>query len=364
MKAVDAFSPDYATARRRFRERADQTGFSLTEHAVDQVGPTGEPLFIDVAWKGDPRPRFAAVVSSGTHGIEGYFGSAVQLSLLDGPWGAAEVAEGCALVLVHAINPYGFAWNRRVNEDNVDLNRNFLLAGQAFEGATDGYRRLDGLLNPPSAPAGFDAFLARAALQVMRHGLGALKAAVAVGQYDYPEGLFYGGDGPARSQRLLAELVPRWFGGTERVIHLDMHTGMGARGTCTLAVEENDAGDRVRWLAARFGRDAVSGLSEDGVLYPIRGAFGPWLQEQVPACDYRCMLAEFGTQPVLRVLQALRTENRAHHHGTRGDPSSERATRGLLAAFAPASEAWRRSVVDHAVKLAETARGAMADPAQ
>ena len=31
-----------------------------------------------------------------------------------------------ALVLVHANNPHGFAHQRRVNEDNIDLNRNFI----------------------------------------------------------------------------------------------------------------------------------------------------------------------------------------------------------------------------------------------
>jgi hypothetical protein len=28
-------------------------------------------------------------------------------------------------MLIHALNPFGFAWLRRVNEANVDLNRNF-----------------------------------------------------------------------------------------------------------------------------------------------------------------------------------------------------------------------------------------------
>ena len=33
---------------------------------------------------------------------------------------------GLRQVFVHALNPYGFAWDRRVTEDNVDLNRNFV----------------------------------------------------------------------------------------------------------------------------------------------------------------------------------------------------------------------------------------------
>ena len=56
-------------------------------------------------------------------------------------------------VLLHALNPYGFAWLRRVNEHNVDLNRNFLLPGEAYRGSPAGYAALDPLLNPKSPPA-------------------------------------------------------------------------------------------------------------------------------------------------------------------------------------------------------------------
>ena len=58
-------------------------------------------------------------------------------------------------VLLHALNPFGFAWRRRVNEDNVDLNRNFLLDDEGYVGCPDGYAHLDPLL----LPAG-EAFLA------------------------------------------------------------------------------------------------------------------------------------------------------------------------------------------------------------
>ena len=37
----------------------------------------------------------------------------------------AEQQRDVALVFIHAVNPYGFSQLRRVNEDNVDLNRNF-----------------------------------------------------------------------------------------------------------------------------------------------------------------------------------------------------------------------------------------------
>jgi predicted deacylase len=53
------------------------------------------------------------------------------------------------MILIHALNPYGFAWLRRVNEDNVDLNRNFrnfsepLASSAAYEAIHDALVPLD-----------------------------------------------------------------------------------------------------------------------------------------------------------------------------------------------------------------------------
>jgi hypothetical protein len=355
-----AFSPDYATARARFRAAAEAKGWVLQALPIAAEGPRGIELTIDVARLGPENPRRVVVVSSGTHGVEGYFGSAVQLALLEGAWADVDLPDDTGLLLVHAVNPYGFAWNRRVNEDNVDLNRNFLLAAEGFEGVDPGYVRLEGLLNPQTPPGGFEAFLPRAVLSIVRYGFASLKAAIAVGQYEFARGLFYGGDGPSASQRALAEALPAWFGACERVVHLDLHTGMGERGTFALAVAEDEDTDRVRWLSERF--EQVQALSEDGVLYPIRGVFGAWLQEQLPGVEYLTMLAEFGTVPPLKVLAALRAENRATHWGHAKDPTTAAAKAGMLEAFAPSDPTWRAAVVGSAVAIAEQARATLSEP--
>ena len=41
------------------------------------------------------------------------------------------IPAGVRVVLVYAINPHGFAWLRRVTEDNVDLNRNWNRNGRS-----------------------------------------------------------------------------------------------------------------------------------------------------------------------------------------------------------------------------------------
>jgi len=354
------FSPDYSTARTRFRAAAGALGAVLESHEIGQSGPDGLPLTIDVARLGSPQPQSLLTLSSGTHGVEGYFGSAVQLALLEGRLAELALPEDHAVVLIHAINPYGFAWNRRVNEDNIDLNRNFLLEGQAFEGSPDGYAHMDPLLNPPTPPGGLEFFYPRAAFNIVRFGMPALKASVATGQYDYPRGLFYGGSGPSRSQEILRENLPRWVSGAARAVHLDFHTGMGRWGTYTLAVSEPATAPGPRFLKRHFGSH-VEALDPSGVLYEIRGVLGSWLQQQVPETEYHCMLAEFGTHPVLKVVAALRNENRAHQYGVSDDASTHAAKEAMLEAFAPASEAWRTDSVSQAVTLFDQGLAALAD---
>ena len=82
MNGVAYFSPDYRTARERFRESVHGFGITVDSHVIAARGPQGEPLAIDVATIGPPRCRHAVILSSGLHGIEGFFGSAVQLAWL------------------------------------------------------------------------------------------------------------------------------------------------------------------------------------------------------------------------------------------------------------------------------------------
>ena len=96
------------------------------------------------------------------------------------------------LVLIHSINPFGFFGLRRVNEDNIDLNRNFLVRGESYSGTSQLYKELDGFLNPASPPRQFDGYLLKALWNIGRFGYSKLKQIIAEGQYDYPRGFFCG----------------------------------------------------------------------------------------------------------------------------------------------------------------------------
>jgi hypothetical protein len=354
---IDAFSRSYQVARERFHEAVRAVAGELEQHPLPGRGPDGCELAVDVALVGARNPRRAVVVSSGLHGVEGFFGSAVQLEWLcrirDG---GASIPGGTLVVLLHTVNPFGFAWRRRGNEHNVDLNRNFLAAGESYAGTPEHYDRVHALLNPPTPPARFDAFRLQAAWAVRRHGLAALQDAVATGQYEHPAGLFFGGRAAAASTRLVQERFRGWTRGAEEVMHLDVHTGLGDYANYRLLIEPPHVHD-LDWYRARFDPDRVAAVGGD-TPYAARGVMGAWLARHAGLRGYRFACLEFGTYAPLRVLAALRAENRAHHHSAPGSPACERAKRNLVECFCPASRFWRRKALERALEVVRQAVGA------
>ena len=360
--ASDAFfSNTYAEARRRFVDAARAAGATLRAYAIDAA--SADKLTIDVAILGaDHSP--AVVVSSGVHGVEGYFGSAVQLALLERLKDARE-RKNIRYVLIHGVNPYGFAHSRRVNEDNVDLNRNFMTNHNAYVGAPAGYARLDGFLNPQSPPSRLEPFKLRALWNIWRVGLQPLKEAVAGGQYEFPQGLFFGGKAPSASTRIVQNNCDAWLAASQPVLHIDLHTGLGANGGYKLLLNEAVDSAHYAWYAATFGAESIEPLTQrDGTAYRVSGPFGLWMQHHFQARDYRYRYhfvgAEFGTYDVIRVLGAMRAENRAHYYCSRNSPAYQRAQQAFRECFCPASPAWRTRVVESGLRIIEQGAHAIA----
>jgi len=337
-------------------------GAHLEEYPIGQRGPDQEELTLDVAIIGSRTPRRAVVVSSGTHGVEGFMGSACQAALMESFLTGWEAPEGTALVLIHAVNPYGFSWIRRTNEHNVDQNRNFLNPGELYEGAPEMYGELDDLLNPDTPPKSWELFGLLALKLILQKGFTPLKAAIAGGQYDYPKGLMFGGTRPSKSHLILKENLPRWVGGCTEVLHIDFHTGLGKSKTVKLLVDHPWDSDRVRWLGEQFGSNLVEPWEPvNGVSYAIRGGLGVWCKGQLPDVNYDVLVAEFGTYNVVKVLEALRAENRAHFWCETTDPRLSFAKEQLKEIFCPADPKWRHAVVEKGLDVIQVAMTAAFD---
>ena len=342
------FSPDYLTARERFRDAARAAGAALDALVLEARGPRQELLTIDIARIGAPDSRSVLLHTSGLHGVEAYAGAAVQLAALaDAPAPPA----GCALVLAHVLNPYGMAWLRRANENNVDLNRNFLRQDERWEGAPALYPRLDPLLNPP-APPGPDGFQLRLALFALRHGLRAPRQAIAEGQYEFPRGLFYGGKTLETGPRLYCDWLRRNLSHATYLFALDLHTGLGRRGQESLILEPGVNATPTAVLARALGKRLVDPAAGQAA-YRIRGGMGAALPQTLPGVRIDFALQEIGTDPALTVLRALREENRCHHYAAAD--LRHPAKRALIEALCPVAAGWRRRAVERGLGLLRAA---------
>jgi len=350
---LEAFSPNYAIARERFRAKSLACGYDCTVYPINPVSPTGEALTIDVAIAGTSNPKRTVVISSGLHGVEGFLGSAIQLALLEQQQILASRSPDTRVVLIHALNPYGFAWQRRWNEDNVDLNRNFFLPEEEFTGSPKNYSKFNAFLNPTSPPSKFEPYILQAIWLILKHGMASLRSTLPVGQYDFPKGLFFGGKAPSKTQEILAANLPQWIGNASEVLHIDFHTGLGKQGTYKLLLGLTQPTSFKR-LAGRFGAEIIEPNSTEGVSYPIRGGLKTWCQNLLPECRYELLTAEFGTYPVIKVLQALRAENRAHHWGNPQE-NYEWTKSQLVEMFAPASRKWREQSIVQGIEICKQA---------
>jgi predicted deacylase len=138
--AADGFSDSYIEARERFLTAAAAADARITTYPLTGVrGEIGESLATDVACLGSEAAERVAIVVSGTHGAEGFCGSAIQTRWLSCTHGDLDNTK---LVIVHAINPWAFSHRTRSDENNININRNFIASDTDYEQENSAYDAL------------------------------------------------------------------------------------------------------------------------------------------------------------------------------------------------------------------------------
>ena len=125
---------------------------------------------------------------------------------------------------------------------------------------------------------------------------------------------------------------------------VDVHTGLGPFGVDTLLVAADQVSSMLADMRACFGGARMSPLDpERGPAYRIKGTYQSWFRTLLPDVTLFLIGQEFGTYGPVRVLRALRAENRSHHYGS--SSARHQSARALREVFAPDDEAWRRTVL-------------------
>jgi hypothetical protein len=325
---MTVFSSTHTDARAAFLAACGAAGGEIVSYHHPLAGPDGEPLFLDTARFGPRDARRVLFVASGTHGIEGFCGSGIQTHLVRAGL-CARLPAGVAVVLVHAVNPWGFAWLRRVNEDNVDVNRNFAPPGTPLPENPD-YDRLVDVLNPAQLD---DGALLAAITAVQRleseRGPAASYRALSGGQYRHAHGVQFGGRAPVWSNRTLHAVWTRHAEGAEVAAYLDLHSGLGPCGT-GLVFQTAAATSTAACLAATWWPDVIRATRHGRRRPPATGLIGPAF---VDALGGATLASSRSSAPVHGRRHARRLEdNRLAHHGDRGSARAARSC-GACATF-------------------------------
>ena len=322
------------------------------------IDPPSDDLTIDVL-RASPSDRYDKLlfISTGLHGIEGYIGAAVQhlfavefLKLLN--------PLNTGVCFIHAVNPWGMKNRRRVNEHNVDLNRNFNYDESGkLDLVNSAYDRAGYLLNPDRALKRPNSlfFYLRLLNLILSMGPAVFREAVLFGQYRYPKGLYYGGSSLEPSSEQMNNLFRNAIQPYRQVLYIDMHSGYGPREQMTLVNSTYERRDSAS-LQKAFEYPLVV-KTDPEEFYQMRGDmvdyFYQVMDNHYADKNFFGTSFEFGTfgESFLAVIKSLRVmvnENRLFHHGAVSEKVAERARVEFEALFNPPDDEWKEKALHDA----------------
>ena len=343
LAAIDTavFSGSYAATRQRWLTHTTKLPghTKFLPYPCDGLGPEGEELVTDTVWIGPEDASRVLVLIGGTHGIEGFAGSAVQIDML------ALLAEGhivipanTAVLIVHALTPWGYAWQRRCDADGVDLNRNIVDFSKPLPKNKD-YELLKNTFYLT------DTAQRKIALVEFeqQHGRIELEKAISAGQYGDPSGPFYGGKAPAHG-RLVCEGVMREYALQQRNLAvIDLHTGLGSYGYGEIICDHQPDSTGTRVAQNWYGESVALPLLGTSSSVPKTGLLDyAWHAIMNERSCY--VTLEFGTFSTDQLFEILLRDHQLWAQAGNEQARLEHS-KVMLHHFCPDDQAWREMVL-------------------
>ncbi len=346
---LSAFASDYQAARREFLQRFQALPeLGLVEHIHHrhpETGPDGKALYADwLLLSKTENPSKLLVLISGTHGVEGFVGSAIQCDLLGN--GVAQLLEdeSLAILMIHALNPWGFAWLRRCDHEGIDLNRNFVdfKGGLPNNGA---YATMHRLLSQPA--------------ESVLNGHAPLPLdAITRGQYQYPQGLYFGGHGPSWSRQWLdSRKHSTILTKLKHIAVIDIHSGLGPFGYGEVISDHPRYTAGFELAQNWYGANAMSSELGESVSAPKTGLMDFFWHKLLG--DRGCFVTlEFGTYSDKEMIDVLIAEQRYFRHCRDADIARNMSDPSVLALrdfFYPAGPSWQQASLLRARQMIDMA---------
>ena len=356
----DSFLTTYEEVRSHLTELASELGAEQGSYLLD------EGLFIDSFYlPALSEKKNLILLTTGVHGIEGYIGS-VMLDVFFGEIWPGLNRETTGVLVVANVNPYGMQNYRRYNENNVDLNRNFILDWENFDLASNKeYPRVDTFLGPEGKmgnalwhEAGFWLRLAKTALT---EGADTVSDALLTGQYQYPRGVYYGGTENQASTAYLKDVFSRSLDSEyENIVHIDIHSGYGPRYDMVIFNSVFETMTEAESKAA-FEYDFVIAHDSEA-FYATTGDttdfFYRLAQQKQTETDLFSTCFEFGTigDSFLDSIFSLKytvDENQNHWYPTDNATTAQVVRENYMELFYPTETQWRMEAVKDFVAAAQ-----------
>jgi hypothetical protein len=354
---MDSLYPSsYESSRARFLRDVELLRPKWPATRLDSHPLKNHPaLSIDWFWA-EPRVKeHLIIVSTGEHGIEGYTGSAMLKLFMD-DFAPRVNPENTGLLLVHAINPWGMKYNRKVNENGVDLNRNFTYDGVFDPTSNPFFLKLKGLLAPDYPVRSFDLETLSFALRTVRalttDGASALTYAALLGQYAEPKAMYYGGSIHEEGSVVMMELFRQALESYQTIIHLDIHSGYGPRYLMSITVVPLEPLNSAL-LSAKFNYPLVL-RGDHKEFYATHGDMTEYFYElrkdKFPDKHLFSCAFEFGTygESLIARIRSLRTmvfESQLQAYGAKDPQAAEKIRREFQELYFPAEQKWREKAV-------------------
>lgn len=341
----------FKEARSEFLHLARSKNFSIKSIPLKGLtGKDGEDLFCDVASLGRADAEKVIVISSGVHGVEGFCGSAVQHALLKS--NSLQAVEGVLIVLVHALNPFGFSHLQRVNEGNVDINRNFIDFNGPLPIDTSVCDFHESVFPADWSGTSLEKIHSDMSEFVSINGETRFQRDFTRGQYLYKNAPYFGGYEETWSRKVWQNLCDQWAQHAKTFVHLDVHTGLGESGICEVIYAADPGYVGAEYAKSWMGASVVKVLgSEECSSAPISGCMARYI-DRFDLVNVGVAL-EFGTLQVPDVIDALTDSNWLISNPDCDPKIRERIELKTKDAFLQDTVQWRTQVWEQSLRYYE-----------